>query len=88
MLFPVQPAKLVQVWMKDMKFPLDIVFVKDGKVIQTVENAPPCKTVASTCPVYNSVSPVDTVIELHPESSIKLGTELRVNYKSSSKSEN
>ncbi|HEY9603893.1 MAG TPA: DUF192 domain-containing protein [Allocoleopsis sp.] len=88
MLFPVQPAKLVQVWMKDMKFPLDIVFVKDGKVIQTVENAPPCKTVASTCPVYNSVSPVDTVIELHPESSIKPGTELRVNYKSSSKSEN
>lgn len=84
MLFPVRPALLVQVWMKGMNFPLDILFVKDGRVISVVENAPPCKTVAEECPVYNSTGPVDTVIELHPDSQIKAGTELKVLYPSES----
>ena len=78
MLFPVRPAKLVQVWMKGMNFPLDILFVKDGRVISVVENAPPCK--ADPCPLFNSTGLVDTVIELHPNSSYKVGTELKIRY--------
>ena len=45
MLFPVRPTKLVQVWMRDMNFPLDILFIKDNRVIQVVENAQPCETI-------------------------------------------
>ena len=79
MLFPVKPAKLVKVWMKDMRFPIDILFVKDNRVIQVVEKAPPCKT-TEACPRYMSESPVDTIIELHPDTEVKVGTELKIMY--------
>lgn len=85
MLFPVRPAKLVQVWMKGMNFPLDILFVNNGAVTQVVENAQPCTE--KECPLYNSNGPVDTVIELHPNSQVKVGTKLKVLYQFSSESE-
>ena len=78
MLFPVRPAKLVQVWMKDVNFPLDILFVKDGTVFQVIENAPPCHT--KKCPIYTSNGQVDTVIELHPSSEIQPGTKIEILY--------
>jgi uncharacterized membrane protein (UPF0127 family) len=84
MLFPVQPAKLVEVWMHDMKFPLDILFVKDNQVIQVVENAPPCKA-TETCPRYLSNAPVDRVIELHTDSKVNVGTKLKIKYSKSDK---
>jgi uncharacterized protein len=37
-------------WMKNMLFPLDIIWLdKDKKVIHIVENAPPC---SESCPAY------------------------------------
>lgn len=78
MLFPVQPAKLVQVWMKDVNFPLDILFVKDGTIFQVIENAPPCHT--KKCPIYTSNGQVDTVIELQASSKIQPGTKIKITF--------
>jgi hypothetical protein len=53
MLFMLEPGRRVAFWMKDMKFPIDIiVFERSRRVIGIMKNLPPC----IQCPIY-SVSP-------------------------------
>lgn len=61
MLFPFSPAQRVSFWMRDVAIPLDMIFVRQGRVVQ-IERATPC--VASPCVSYVSATPVDGVIEL------------------------
>jgi hypothetical protein len=52
-------------WMKDMNFPIDIIWIKDGKVVDLSPNA-------SAQPgaqdkdllIYRPVAPIDRVLEL------------------------
>lgn len=57
-----------QFWMKDMAFPLDLLFVNSNfEIVSLVEEAPPCREVdpeQSDCPVYSSVEPVQYVLEI------------------------
>lgn len=62
MLFPVHPPRPVTVWMKHMSMPLDIVFLRQGRVVAIAHNAPPCQ--AMICPLYGSNVSVDYVVEL------------------------
>ena len=62
MWFRFQPKQRVHFWMKDCIAPLDLVYVRDGRVQQIKANVPPCN--AMPCPKYSSDSPVDGVIEL------------------------
>lgn len=62
MLFPVQPPRVVSVWMKNVNEPLDILFVRQGKVVAIAPSVPPCLEIP--CPVYKPPVPVDLVIEL------------------------
>lgn len=62
MLFPFQPPRIVNFWMKNVSIPLDMIFLSQG-VIQHIEtNVPPCQT--SSCPVYGPNVIVDQVLEL------------------------
>jgi uncharacterized membrane protein (UPF0127 family) len=39
------------IWMKNMRFPIDIIWLaKDGRVTDVLENAPPCES--DPCPTY------------------------------------
>lgn len=71
MLFPVHPPQRVKIWMKDVFIPLDIIFLRDGRVVAIAENVPPCRT--RICPLYQPPSPVDSVVELPAGSSRDLG---------------
>jgi uncharacterized membrane protein (UPF0127 family) len=53
-------------WMYQVKVPLDIVWMdKNHRVVEMVENAPPCKTEkASGCPNYGGNRTYSFVIEL------------------------
>ncbi len=62
MLFPFQPPRPVSFWMKNCQLPLDMIFIRQGKVVAIAHNAPPCNS--AECPVYKSGQPVDQVIEL------------------------
>jgi uncharacterized membrane protein (UPF0127 family) len=43
----------VSYWMYQVKIPLDIIWLDvNKKVVEMVENAPPCKTAPSQCPHY------------------------------------
>ncbi|MFA6354400.1 MAG: DUF192 domain-containing protein [Candidatus Paceibacterota bacterium] len=64
-------------WMKDMKFPIDIIWIKDGKIVGFVENAQPepGKTVFGL-KIYNSSEPVDRVLEVNAGTVAKYGFEV------------
>jgi uncharacterized protein len=71
-----QPAKH-SFWMKDMRFPIDIIWIKDGKIIDIsseVQIEPDAQTTGSLR-TYSPVSEVDKVLE------VKSGWALRHNLK-------
>lgn len=68
----VSQPKPVKLWMKDVLVPLDIIFIRNGTVASLVKNAPPCPRWKS-CPIYDSVKPVNYVLELPAGSANRLG---------------
>lgn len=70
MLFVINKPEPISLWMKDTHIPLDMIFLKDGEIKHILKNAPPCTT--RECPKYNSVYPVNQVIELPAGSSDSL----------------
>lgn len=73
MLFPFDPPRPVQFWMRNVVVPLDMVFLRDGEVQAVAENVPPCTT--PRCPVYGPATAVDQVLELRGGRATELGIE-------------
>jgi len=51
-------------WMKEMKFPIDIIWLRDGKVVEITENLPPPRGFETPASV-TSKELVDTVLEVN-----------------------
>ncbi|MGL5873860.1 MAG: DUF192 domain-containing protein [Xenococcaceae cyanobacterium] len=75
MLFSFEEARIAQFWMKNCLIPLDMIFLKEGKIVEIVANAPPCQS--NPCPVYGPLIPVDGVIELREGRAAQLGLKVR-----------
>jgi uncharacterized protein len=71
MLFPFTPPQSVQFWMKHCILSLDMIFLREGKVIAIAPNTPPCKT--DPCPVYGPKEPIDQVIEVRSGQAASIG---------------
>jgi len=80
MLFDYQGLHYVEIWMKNMHIPLDILFIKNNKIIFIIENAKPCNLNNKNCPTYGTNKPVDSIIELNSgivkEYGLKIGDKL------------
>ncbi len=81
MLFVFDPQTIPGFWMKDMSFPIDIVWISENRVIGVVENADPqIGAPESELKIYTPPSSVDSVIELHAgafkASNAKVGDEV------------
>jgi uncharacterized membrane protein (UPF0127 family) len=81
MLFPSGQPRPVQMWMKNVPVPLDMVFIHEGRVIGVAEQVPPCPEMP--CPIYGPFEhPVDHVLELRAgriaELDLKLGDPIRI----------
>jgi uncharacterized protein len=64
MLFIFERSDFHSIWMKNCKFPIDIVWLdEDKKVVHVAESVPPCK--ADPCPVYNPLRRAAYVVELN-----------------------
>jgi len=61
-------------WMKDMNSPLDIIWIKENKVVGFAENAPPAGNAPLT--IYTPPQPVDKVLEINAGSIKKLGIKI------------
>lgn len=66
MYFFIKPVAQTTFWMKDMLLPLDIIWIKDGKVLGVATNVPPPPAGQNDVllPQYKSPSTVDAVLEL------------------------
>jgi len=61
-------------WMKGMKFPLDIVWVKDNRIVGITQNIPINDRL--TPPVYYPQAPADKVLELNAGTVAKYNLEV------------
>ena len=53
-------------WMKDMQIPLDLIWIKDGKIVKIDKNAPVEKDVPDNkLKIYSAGSPIDYVLEVN-----------------------
>lgn len=82
MLFEFNPPQSVRFWMKDVAIPLDMIFIKDGKVKAIAAAVPPCNT--TPCPTYGPGTPIDRVIEVRggraKELGLKVGAPLNIKF--------
>jgi len=60
MWFPIEPAQRTEVWMQDTRVPLDIVWIRDGRVTGVV-TLHPCSS--DPCPREASPGVVDAILE-------------------------
>lgn len=77
MLFAFNPPQPVRFWMKNVRIPLDMIFLQNGEVKAIAASVPPCT--AEPCPTYGPGTAVNQVIELRGGRAAELG--LQVNDK-------
>ena len=56
--YPTEPV----IWMPNMHFPIDIIWLRDHRIVTIVENAPPDDS--SDRPRYRPTEPADRVLEV------------------------
>ena len=71
MLFVFEKSARYGFWMKDMKFPIDIIWFNRGRVVYIVENAPPDNSYQPA--VYNPTFDADSALELRAGEVRRLG---------------
>lgn len=64
MLFTFSKADTHPFWMRNMKFPIDILFLKENVVVGVVANAQPAKATDKNIPTYGDNIASDAVIEI------------------------
>lgn len=81
MLFLFQKADNYSFWMKDMQFPIDIIFIKDNKVVDIFQKVPVSSN--ENLPVYTTKTKADKVLEINSglakKYGIKIGSEIKIN---------
>lgn len=55
--------EVTRIWMPDMNFAIDVIFVRDGKIIFIEQNAQPCPS-RDDCPTFGPETAVNYVLEV------------------------
>jgi uncharacterized protein len=77
MLFVHPVAGRYSYWMYQTYIPLDMIWMDEGhKIVELVESAPPCKTVASKCAHFGGNETARFVLELNGGAIRKYGLKL------------
>lgn len=71
MLFVFQIPASYSFWMKDMNFPLDMVWIRSGKVIGITENVPSPTGGIFSLPTYSPPDTIDQILEINAGASKK-----------------
>ncbi len=83
MLFLYLIPKRYKFWMKDMLFPIDILWIKNGKIVEIDEDIPCFSDMPlSELPIYKPDKPVTAVLEVNAgfvdRNNIKVGDKLQI----------
>ena len=63
MLFIFDDQNIAKFWMKDMNFPLDMIWINGNKIVNITKNVPP--EGAEPDNIYSSDYPIDVVLEVN-----------------------
>ncbi|MBP9719489.1 MAG: DUF192 domain-containing protein [Candidatus Levybacteria bacterium] len=64
MYFPFEKADYYAFWMKDMKFPIDIIFIRENKIVTIHDSVPFATSDTNNLPLYQPDEPADAVLEI------------------------
>ena len=82
MLFVYQDSGFYGFWMRHMRFPLDIIWFKDGKAVDIAYNMPAPKNIVEIPFAHEPIAKADTVLEINSGQAkalgIKIGSELKI----------
>lgn len=73
MLFVYDHKEIYSYWMRNMKFPIDIVWIDDRTIVDITKNVPVSGKPLSELPIYHPIVPVDKVLELPAGTSDRVG---------------
>lgn len=83
MLFIFQNKQIRSFWMKNMNFPLDIIWIDDGKIVKIDKDCPPKGDVPDI--TYSSLIPVNYVLEMNAgfseSNNVNIGDKIIINIK-------
>lgn len=65
MLFLFEKPDYYSFWMKNMKFPIDIIFIRNNKIVTIFKNVSPPKSNGEFFPIYRTQKLSDTVLEIN-----------------------
>ena len=65
MLFLFEKPDYYSFWMKNMQFPIDIIYIRNDRIVTVHKNVKPPKNPNDKLPLYNSKEPSDTVLEIN-----------------------
>ena len=65
MLFRFEKTGYYPFWMKNMQFPIDIIFIKNNRIVTIHKDVKPPKGLNENLSIYNSSEPADTVLEIN-----------------------
>ena len=81
MYFVLGERKVTTFWMKDMKFPLDIIWIDNGEIVYVVENAPvPNKSTPSFTPTQPATHVLEVNADFVKKHSIRVGDIVKTNH--------
>ncbi len=83
MLFIFQSSDYYSFWMKNMKFPIDIIYIQDNKIVDIFKNVPYPKTKDEKLTIYTPKSKANFVLEtnanLSTKYNFKIGSYIKIN---------
>lgn len=76
MLLEFEKSYLINIWAKDLKIPIDIIYLDEGKVTKIEKNIDPCN--GSKCPIYQGYGNQAIEINTGLIKNLKVGNILRI----------
>lgn len=73
MLFVYDHKEVFPFWMKNMRFPIDILWIEDRIIVDITKDVPPPASPAEQLPLYHPRVPVDKVLELPAGTADRVG---------------
>lgn len=65
MLFVFEELNYYSFWMKNMRLPVDIIFIRGDQIVTIYENVQPPKEETTSLPIYKPKEPADKVLEIN-----------------------
>lgn len=84
MIFPFSTPDYYIFWMKNMKFPIDIIYIRNDKIVDIFKDVPSPKSPNDFLPIYKPKNIADTVLEINAGLSekykFKIGDKVLIKY--------